>query len=533
MASSISNQLLIAMEQLAAQASIPNMKNIDPSLPPGWSLDRKIFNISSAPMDPVVIPNQGFLSHGPDGNGNVVYVLALGITWTQYLAYQYDGQFNQQQLPEAIAGKTSDDCKVMTIYSRAYQALRKPLWDVLPMAGTKKLYLCGMSLGAPLAQIAALDLRPGNIGPDNQDAPTSVTPCYTFSVGNIATKAMADYYKTKAPESYTHWVKTNLIVVDNFPLEPTDNDWQPLGQVTLVPSKIPLPDVPWWERSDVFYLQAIGGTPIPGVAIAPSFPNPPPGFDPVLASSMTQLIAAAYQLGQHPGATIPSTNFTLEDTIEVNDTPFALVFSSPTTIAVAIRGCTTWDEFNGYTADSGLVHPSFAPTNSSHVQRGAYNVYESQAVATTSGKTGLFGEVLYQVIKPLLTGTRKLVVTGHSLGGAIANIAAADYAMSSERSLAVGSVYTFGCILMADYAFAQDYTKVLGDKSYQIRRLSDRIATATAEIGLQAVDKPVVLNGSLEIDEMTHHSLYGYLNLLNVYTTDLLKKANRESVSNA
>lgn len=511
--------LTINLEILAVQANLPTLLSDGPSLPQGWAYLTPIRNENKLP-GAVPVPTQGFLAKGPakvigDQGATVttVAVLALGITWVNYLNFQFDGEFPQSALPAPIAGKGMPaGCTVMSVYSNAYQDLRAPIWNALQsqLAGLP-LYICGMSLGAPLAQIAALDLRPGNTGPgQNQYAPGTASPCHTFSTGNIANKAMVTYYNSMVSSCTVHWAGTKLIPVDQFPLKPDNNDFAPFGTLDAISSPIPDTDVPWWERGDVYYLQRLGGRPLPNEPTPTNIPNPPAGFSQDLAFTLSKLTVGAYQMAQHPDGFLPPGNFTLIKTINANSVPFALVFGSPDTIAVAIRGCITWEEFNKYTADSNFSHPSFDPNGAAHVQKGAYTIYTSPVTQGTNSP--IFSDELRKAISDNL-GSKKLYIAGHSLGGAIANIAAADYVMGSSK-LALTAVYTFGSIMVADYDFAQDFNAALGSKSYQIRRLSDKIANATYMIGYEPINSQVTLNGELSIDEVTTHSLYGYTKLL-------------------
>lgn len=508
----------IILEKIAAQANIIDLFPNGPDLPSGWS-NVNLFKNSNIPQDSlVVMQSQGFLAKGrapqSDGSTIQVAVLALGITWPKYLQYQFDGEFPQMAIPKNIAGNSVPaDAKMMSVYVNGYVDLRTNLW-VNALSNDVKdlpLYICGMSLGAPLAQLAALDLRPGNFGPNNESAPKTAVSCYTFSNGNTANTAMANYFSRTALESNVVWAGSNLLKVDQFPLQPDNTDFTRLGNLDAIATPIPESgDEPWWERGNPFYVKALGGTPAPNAPVKTNIPNPPPGFDQVMAYTLSTLTLAAYKLAQHPGSDFPTGIYTKVATVDANGSTFAYVFSSSSAIVVAIRGCITWEEFNKYTANSNFTHPSFDPAPAAHVQSGAYEIYT--APTTKNGSTTFANDLRTKV--SAILGNKQLFITGHSLGGAIANIAAADYVMGSPK-LNVTAVYTIGSIMTADPDFATGFNKALAGKTFQIRRISDKITSATYMLGYEFLDSQVTLNGELALEELTRHSLYSYAQLLN------------------
>lgn len=507
----------IILEKIAAQANIIDLFPDGPDLPNGW-VNMNLFKNSNIPQDNlVVMQSQGFLTKGPapliGGQTQQVAVLAVGITWPKYLQYQFDGEFPQMAIPKNIAGNSVPaDAKMMSVYVNGYVDLRANLWLAALTKEVKDLplYICGMSLGAPLAQLAALDLRPGNFGPGNESAPTTAVSCYTFSNGNTANTSMANYYKTTALESNVVWLGSDLLKVDQFPLQPNNTDFTRLGNQDAIETPVPdNGDEPWWERGNAFYVKALGGTPAPNAPVRTSIPNPPPGFDQVMAYTLSTLTLAAYKYAQHPGSNIPLGTYTRVATVDANGSTFAYVFSSSDKVVVAIRGCITWEEFNKYTANSNFTHPSFDPTPAAHVHSGAYAIYTSP---TAKQGSITFADDLKAKLKDIIGG-KQLFITGHSLGGAIANIAAADYVMGTP-TLNVTAVYTIGSIMTADPDFATDFNDKLKNKTYQIRRISDKITSATYVLGYEFLDSQVTLNGELAVEELTRHALYAYSQLL-------------------
>jgi hypothetical protein len=370
-----------------------------------------------------------------------------------------------------------------------------------------------MGLGGPVAQLASLDLQPGNTGPNKQLPPSVQPPCYVFSTANAGNQQFAGYYNSIVPQSFVINAETSLLTIDQFPVSPDNADFSPIGTSQLLQTYIPVMDEPWLERSDIFYAKSLGGAVLKAPPSPGSVSQPPLGFRQDLAYTLAMLTAAAYGAAQHPQSLAATTPFSLVNIINSNSVPFAYVFQSADSVVVAFRGCITWQEFNRLTANSNFSPASFDTNPLAHVHSGAYSIYS--ATVSTAPAAPLFSVALKSAVQALLQGNSKnLYLTGHSLGGALANIAAADYSMGSSQ-LPLTAVYTFGATMVADFDFAQDFNTAVGNDSYQIVRINDNIATAILQLGFAPVNNQVVLTGALAIDESTSHSLFGYAGLLN------------------
>ena len=62
---------------------------------------------------------------------------------------------------------------------------------------------------------------------------------------------------------------------------------------------------------------------------------------------------------------------------------------------------------------------------------------------------------------------KRLFITGHSLGGALAQLAAFDLAVKYGRS-ALAGVYTFGQPRVGDPGFARAYNNLIGDRTFRV-----------------------------------------------------------------
>lgn len=500
-------QFIIILEQLAAQADTTNLVPAGgPALPNGWVL----LNLVSVTV-PSFIPIQGFLASGPaDSTGTQVAVLAMGMTWQNYMYGQVDGTMYQGPIPAVIGGTGMPaGAQFLSVFVSAYNAGRPVVWNTLNFLGKLPLYICGMGLGGPLAQIAALDLRPGNTGPSGQDSPALSSPCYVFSTANAGNQTFAGYFTSKVSSTIL-WAGNNQLQVDLFPTSPNDGaNFVPSGTIQNILSYIPQMDEPWLERSDIYYLTALGGTPAAVTAVAGSVTTPPLGFSQVTASTLATLTVAAYQQAQHTGSIVNIDPYQLAGIVYSLGVPYAYIFRDCDTVVVAFRGCVTYADFNTITCNSNFATPSFDSNKTAHVHAGAYGIYSSPIV---QGSTVTFAQSLQSTLSAL-TNVSKLYLTGHSLGGTIANLAAADYAMN-QPSIRVTGIYTFGSILVGDYSFAQDFNGAVTAGSYQVVRTADKIYNSIQRLGYASVNNQVILNGNLAVDESTCHSLYGYAGLL-------------------
>jgi len=529
------NLLQVQLLQMAAQANLPTLAKYGPNLPTGWVNIGSIASTNSMP--PPVPQSQGFLALGPvDADGNQGYVLALGVTWSSFLLNQYSGTLLQTKLPDAIAGSGQPpNSLVSQPHAYAYQQMREAAWTTLKhMNAGLPLYICGMGLGAPLAQIGALDLRPGNKGPADLSQIAVQPTSYAFSAVNFVNQDFANYYQTIVTDANVVWAGTQALPVDLFPTRPDNADFVQIGRLTSLSCTIPsgsnagwlqLPpssqpyDVPWLERSDVFYLNALGGTPESAPVISVSIPQPPGGFSQVTAASMAILTQASYQLSRSiTGTTGNVAPYQFTQYVNYQGTPFAFIFESAAAVAVVFRGTVTWQEFFTLEANANFSTPSFITAGRAHVHSGAYTVYSGPVDVSSSAAT--FAETLLEKLKPLASG-KQLYFTGHGLGGTVATLAAADYAMS-EYGVKPDALYTFGATYPGDYDFAEIFSEAY-KSSYQLIRSQDKIPGSIVTLGFSPVNNVVSVNGQLAVDESTFHALFGYLVLLNPAGTE--KKA--------
>ncbi|MFB6456391.1 hypothetical protein ACE38W_14055 [Chitinophaga sp. Hz27] len=498
------------LEIIAGQANINGLMTDGPSLPLGYELITTFASDKAPSSEMPVVPSQGYLVKMTVGTVEVD-VVTLGVTWLNYFLYQYDGLWTMGNLPSDIANNASTDAKILALYAKAYQYIRKPLWKAVSQrtAPVRPLIICGHGLGAPLAQIAALDLRVGHQGPNDdggkpQFAPTTVTPCYTFSNAGYASTAFKNYFddtlKKLNIEVIARRAGTAGNNVDQWPDSPA-NLVVPGQVVGFDTPLINAADDPWWERATTYYTTALGGQPLPNDPEPIKLPDNP-DFSRDFAFAATQMCMMAYHKGQHPdsGYKDPSLSYNFEKSLTSDGGTWAYIFTNNTnnSVVVVFRGTINYTEFNTYAACSVSVTPPWYTQNSPKVHMGAYTIYAN----------------MKDTLKTTLQSysNRDLYFTGHSFGGAIANIAASDYAISSIRN--VKAVYTFGSIMGGDYTFAQKFDQVLGSKSFQVKRPKDRIPTGFYEIGYEPFNTGIVMQGEVVAEEPDYHCLLNYKKLL-------------------
>lgn len=503
------------MAQLAGQANSSLMRSDNLNFPDRWD----VLQYLDIPSSYSVINAQGFLAKGnidpSDPNSKVVAALVLGIDWSTFLANMQYTAPNPVALPEAVTRKQNTDTVTMEkAFVDSYMAARPALWSALnTFLGTMDLYICGMGVGAPIAQLAALDLRPSTtpVGPGGEIPPPQQPLCYVYSAPNVSNDALVSFYNNSvvlngAIATNTYWAKKPGLIVDFFPSAP---DTGILGNSCAM-NDVTLPnyDVPWLERGNIFYIKQLGGQ----LVDAPSIPakyNYPPAFDQVMANNCAQFIATSYGQTQHQSGPSPS-GYTLLCQVKANGSPFAFIFSNITNLVVAFRGTVTWKEALEITANStGMLVSAY---ENAYVHSGAYNLYNSP---TESGGSVIFKDELASAIRNNL-GSRKLYFTGHDIGGSLANLTAIDYAVNTNIGLSPQQVYTFGAIPLGNISFSEFFDNAIGSKCFQIIRVFDRVASAL--LGAPAYYTPftnsLVLNGQLSAEENTYHSIHGYLGLL-------------------
>ncbi len=530
--------LQILMVQLASQAALPSLINSGPQLPGGW-VTLTIF--SSRDLG-IVAPVQGFLSVGPiNKDGDLAVALSLGITWNAFYENNILGfpTYEQSFIPlsERIMGKNAPlSAMVLPVFADAYTNVQNAIWDSLVYLDRNDyndlpFYITGMGPGAPIAQICLLDFKEGNLGPNSQHPPEKLAEGYTFSAPAFTNLDFQSYYnsliKNEAmPAQYAVWAATPSIKADFFPI---NEGFYPLGTIQYIEGLIlPKYNVPWWNRSDVYYLEQLGGETRKNIPIPVSFSNIPEDFSRDMAHSLSLMTAVTYQLAQHPDARseIVITPYKFYKIIG-EGTCFAAIFEGPGSVIVSFRGTVSFREYYTYNCKSIFAPVSFIEDARAQVHAGTAAIYDLPI--TTGGKKTTLSAALIEELKTIAPG-KKLYLTGHDIGGAVASLAAMDYAMS-KYGFDVTALYTFGSTLFSNFIFTNYFNDVVGAHSYQLQRLNDTSSNSIISLGYFSLDNPITMKGQLQTEESTFHSLAGYSKLLNPSGSSSISQKDSDSES--
>jgi triacylglycerol lipase len=169
----------------------------------------------------------------------------------------------------------------------------------------------------------------------------------------------------------------------------------------------------------------------------------PPGYDNDLALRLAAACQLAYDLVADPNSAAPA-GYQIGATFQVNLLNelemLGYVMSSAADVIVAFRGT---DSFPDFVADVGYPEVAYP--------------YVAGAGLTHRGFTAVYVSCRDQILAALqvLPPGRPLFITGHSLGGAVATLAALDIAVNSAYKTPV--IYTYGSPRVGDPTFADAY----------------------------------------------------------------------------
>jgi hypothetical protein len=532
------SQKASVLVNLASQASEYDITSITQNFPSNWSVIETL--VIQADQSGTPMPVQCILSRAPgdpaDPSAPRSLVLALGINWALSLRGYVDTNVPRVQLDptlDTIPLNSEIDSGFQTSYT-AY--LRRQIWALIKthLASNDVLYIAGIGLGSPLAQLAALDFRPGHIvaGLERSQYLDYQPECYVFSAPNIVNESVADSYNTLVvtaaggTASYTYQViNTNQnLTVDFFPTAPdAAATYFPLGTVTQT-DKVTLPPKgvdtgPWLERGNNFYLTSMDGTNIPGPQTKNQDIARPAGYDPVYAHALAELTSATYQFAQHPTSSpsIPSSYSAIPNgEVKINGVLWARAFTnSNNNVIVVIRGTTTWQEYQQMTANTTYA--------SSQLVRGA-NVHKGISDFYYGLGTFIAQTPFKDAMATMLTAIKATTITlcGHDVGGALANLIALDLTLASPATVTVANVYVFGTISVGDFTFMTAFNASLLARVYNVRRIYDKITQSLfySAFSYYSLGTNVIFDGQLSEEENTFHAINGYAQLLSPFNAN-------------
>lgn len=441
----------------------------------------------------------------------VVCVLVLGAQWPSFISFYVPFVNHVMRIVDTkIVGVNPKDTdpKICadTGFCTMYSALRTRLWhDIASIQQTMPAFSASLSLitvgigpGAALAQLAAIDLRPGK-----EVEPSTVThlQSYVYSCPPFGDDNFAHLFANNIAAGFRV-----LAPADFFPTQPTvESGYIPAGQPQDLPLKIPTYDSPWVERDGPYYQQLLTGQDIvvdgDGSVDAAS-------FDLALASSMAKLCAVAYQMSQHPGTLFSCAPYTWMNNVIFEGSVWASVFESPDTLVIALRGTCSWEELFTLVSDAFPGMPTWLPED--------YGQYAKPLVDLYQAGRDLLRDALNSL------GNKPVILTGHDCGGALANLMAVDIVANPlQGNRTVSAVYTFGVQPAASPVFANSFaTGPLRPINFQVIRPRDVMPKLRLQGFFVTFGNQVRLEGG-DFDSYngsTWHGLYNYITLLD---TDL------------
>ncbi len=485
--------------RLAPLTTLANQSLSNLMLPDGWALLYQ-YSASSAYGGA-----QYFLAAYP-ASAPTVCVLVLGAPWSRFISF-YVPFVNHVLDPvsSAIVGNATSISADIG-FSSMYKAVRKQLWlDIASVRQTVPAFAVnlpmittGIGPGAAMAQLAALDLRPGK-----QNSPSEVAQLqsYAYSCPPFGDAAFAQFFAAQISNGYRLQAQA-----DFFPTRPApDSGYVQAGAAQSLPLKIPTYDAPWVERDGPYYQQLLTGAE-PAADNAGSL-DMSSGIDAMLAFSLSKLSAVAYQMAQHPGSTVAFgyDPYMLKSNVTLQGSVWASVFEGPDTLVIALRGTINWQELFTLVSDAFPATPDWLASGHGQYAKGLVALYGAGRDDLRAALSGL--------------GNKPVLLTGHDIGGALANLMAVDLSQNPlPGQRRVAAVYTFGTPPAASNPFAASYdTGPLGAINYQVVRPNDVMPRMPLSGMLFTPGTRVALSGG-EFDSYngsTWHGLYNYINLLN------------------
>lgn len=496
-----------------------------PTYLPFWSLVGTIGPVTFAGR------GQGFTAMGrlPSTNAQVA-VLALGSTWNNFTGFYAPNQLQLTQVPGEILPQPAAPAaaNAQTGFVTMIQALEAALTTAVkrlaaldPFTTSLPLVVVGIGPGAPLAQLAALYLRPGNTLAQGAMSPVTEIACYAFSCPPVGDAG----FQRQAGQCVASLYTVNATGIDFFPAVPTGSSLTWAGNAEPVSAKLPTYDSPWEERTAAFYAAALRESEAPAVSASPArapttaAATNAASYNANLAYSLAITCAVAYQRFQHPTLfTYPSTlGLSVGADIQSGDgVTWGTVFTGPSTVAVTFRGTTSFFELVQTLDGIDMSAPPWLTSGT--VLTGIATVYQSLRPSLLAQLQAAFAKNPNAV----------LYVAGHDVGAALASLAALDLSSAPTSGIPVpAALYSFGCPPFGDFDFLQYFGKTL-PQSFQIARPSDVIPKLMLNGTLFALPTAVSLAGTAPdpADGNSYHAVATYIRLLNPFVATRIAAAS-------
>lgn len=433
-------------------------------------------------------------------------------------------QFQEQSLTlKAASGSDSPVIKFDQGYVFLYKGVQTEIADKVNrfIGNNFDLYVVGHTQASPIAQLAALDLRPSK-------SQVKTISCYTFSTPAMGDQKFVEFFQQNVPNNFSVQAQR----VDFFPSSPNQtNGYYAAAQAISIPAQIPQYDAPWFERSEIFYQQCFGSTQLAwlqeaavslrafsnqseqlaiGYALAQSVASfadsdLPPGYSEDFAYTLAILCAIAYQRFQHPDLTAPTPSpWQIISNFSAGNTVFGTLFQSPEQVAVVFRGTVSWQELIEILGNRSFGWFNFLPREASQISKGIGTLYSNL-------RQDLFDKL--KAVNDL--NKKQLIITGHCVGGGLATLCGLDLSQPQPGIPVPNNIYTFGSPSIGSNAFMRYFNLILSQKSYRVVRDWDIVPKLFLSSGYWPVDKVVSIPGSNLDDDYACHSISSYIKLLN------------------
>ncbi len=495
--------------ELVALASLANKPIISELLPDGWQLHYKGSSTASSGGAQYFFASKQLMFNGQPQR---VAALVVGAPWQQFIPYYIPAQNHVlQPFNSAILGReTRSDAQVDLGFSQMYAAIRTQLLaDLLKVranvAGFDQampLLCVGLGPGGPMAQLSAIDVRPGKTPVEGETvSPVTVIANYGFSSPAFADAKFPPLLQQLVGNSFRVQAAGDLFA--NAPNQ--SSGYYQAGIEKPLKLSIPKYDSPWFERDANYYAALLSGQNPADSDEDSGSVSSATGFNSALAFALAKLVAVDYQQFQHRGTT-PDFNFKpydLKFNLGDNNSCWLGLFESPDYLVIAARGAVTWAETLNNLCGSvaGIIPWADAK----------YGQYSNPLITLYDG----FRDTMREQLNGL--GNKPILLTGHSDGGALANLIALDLEvnpLNQQRQLK--QIYTFGCTPAATLGFMGQFGELFKGKNFQVVRPSDVLPKIDFPFALFTIGQNVNLNGGSfdPANGSTYHALSSYIELL-------------------
>ncbi|OAN79413.1 hypothetical protein A8B78_11810 [Jannaschia sp. EhC01] len=509
----LSNQDAACLAQIAGAAE--GDLSIGAALPPGWSVF-ETFPKAAPPLGPKTTGAQGFIASGalPSDPAQTVTVVALAYPLQSYAAWSSANPVGRPSglsaLPQGVTGTSASALAPATA---GYGALRGALWEAFARTAPRKVIVVGAHVGAAMAAIGAIDLRPGQIGPDGKTkGPTEPSDCVMLSSPAPGDQGLAQLLAATAAGAWTVSTAHLRVAIDTFPGTPASGT-SLAGTPMVVPARtIGAPgliaDADTWVQRDMgAYASALGGDPV-NLGTMAAHLSTQSQVDTLRAATLSDLIGLPYLLSGYPGLRIaaPTTPYMLKAPLaDANGMIWGATAQAPGTAAVLLRGSVPWQEFDTYTCDYNPVVTPFTGD-------------KWRLAKVHSGAVTLFGHLRSAIsveIKAALTADPETTLdfAGHGLGGAVAALAAIDTVLTLAPRH-TPRVWLFGAPLFGTYDFLTPAEELIGATTNRINRRADFLPQIPFALNSIGLGQASALIGRPAVTDPGAHGLSGYASLL-------------------